>query len=135
MSSPKTNEIDPLLHPVQVAKLLSVSLSWLAKSRLRHWPALHQDRTRRAVRHVGRARIHPQPAAPIDERAVVMPGHRVAEDASRRRRGHLTDDRRRARIVVHRNTSVYIERDEVISSLGTDIAIYSGYILWDVFLN
>jgi len=30
----KTNEIDPLLHPVQVAKLLSVSLSWLAKSRL-----------------------------------------------------------------------------------------------------
>ena len=34
MSSPKTNEIDPLLHPLQVAKLLAVSLSWLAKSRL-----------------------------------------------------------------------------------------------------
>jgi len=30
----KTNEIDPLLHPAQVAKLLGVSLSWLAKSRL-----------------------------------------------------------------------------------------------------
>jgi predicted DNA-binding transcriptional regulator AlpA len=30
----KTNEIDPLLHPPQVAKLLSVSLSWLAKARL-----------------------------------------------------------------------------------------------------
>ena len=34
MSSPKTNEIDPLLHAVQVAELLGVSLSWLAKSRL-----------------------------------------------------------------------------------------------------
>jgi predicted DNA-binding transcriptional regulator AlpA len=30
----KTNEIDPLLHPAQVAKLLGVSSSWLAKSRL-----------------------------------------------------------------------------------------------------
>jgi predicted DNA-binding transcriptional regulator AlpA len=30
----KNNEIDPLLHPAQVAKLLSVSPSWLAKSRL-----------------------------------------------------------------------------------------------------
>ena len=35
MSAPaKTNELDPLLHPVQVAKLLGVSLSWLAKSRM-----------------------------------------------------------------------------------------------------
>jgi len=33
-TSAKTNELDPLLHPVQVAKLLGVSLSWLAKSRL-----------------------------------------------------------------------------------------------------
>jgi predicted DNA-binding transcriptional regulator AlpA len=30
----KTNDIDPLLHPAQVAKLLAVSPSWLAKSRL-----------------------------------------------------------------------------------------------------
>jgi predicted DNA-binding transcriptional regulator AlpA len=28
------NEVDPLLHPAQVAKLLAVSPSWLAKSRL-----------------------------------------------------------------------------------------------------
>ena len=34
MSAPVKQEIDPLLHPAQVAKLLSVSLSWLAKSRL-----------------------------------------------------------------------------------------------------
>jgi predicted DNA-binding transcriptional regulator AlpA len=35
MNAPgKTNEIDPLLHPPQVAKLLGVSQSWLAKSRL-----------------------------------------------------------------------------------------------------
>jgi predicted DNA-binding transcriptional regulator AlpA len=35
MTAPaKSNEIDPLLHPVQVAKLLAVSPSWLAKSRL-----------------------------------------------------------------------------------------------------
>jgi predicted DNA-binding transcriptional regulator AlpA len=35
MNAPvKTHEIDPLLHPVQVAKLLGVSPSWLAKSRL-----------------------------------------------------------------------------------------------------
>jgi predicted DNA-binding transcriptional regulator AlpA len=30
----KTNEIESLLHPAQVAKLLGVSNSWLAKSRL-----------------------------------------------------------------------------------------------------
>ena len=30
----KNTEIDPLLHPTHVAKLLGVSLSWLAKSRL-----------------------------------------------------------------------------------------------------
>jgi predicted DNA-binding transcriptional regulator AlpA len=35
MSAPaKNNEIDPLLHPAQVAKFLAVSPSWLAKSRL-----------------------------------------------------------------------------------------------------
>jgi len=35
MSAPvKTNEIDPLLPSAQVAKLLGVSTSWLAKSRL-----------------------------------------------------------------------------------------------------
>jgi predicted DNA-binding transcriptional regulator AlpA len=35
MSAPaKPNEIDPLLHPAQVAKLLGMSLSWLAKSRM-----------------------------------------------------------------------------------------------------
>ena len=28
------SDIDPLLHPTQVSKLLGVSLSWLAKSRL-----------------------------------------------------------------------------------------------------
>jgi predicted DNA-binding transcriptional regulator AlpA len=33
-SSAKSNDIDPLLHPVDVAKLLGVSPSWLAKSRL-----------------------------------------------------------------------------------------------------
>lgn len=31
----KTDEIDRLMHAVQVAKLLSVSSSWLAKSRLK----------------------------------------------------------------------------------------------------
>jgi predicted DNA-binding transcriptional regulator AlpA len=30
----KANDIDPLLHSAQVAKLLGVSPSWLAKSRL-----------------------------------------------------------------------------------------------------
>jgi predicted DNA-binding transcriptional regulator AlpA len=30
----KSNEIEPLLHPAHVAKLLNVSPSWLAKSRL-----------------------------------------------------------------------------------------------------
>jgi predicted DNA-binding transcriptional regulator AlpA len=35
MSAPaKSNEIDPLLDPPHVAKLLGVSKSWLAKSRL-----------------------------------------------------------------------------------------------------
>jgi predicted DNA-binding transcriptional regulator AlpA len=31
----KSNPIDPLLHPAEVAKLLKVSLSWLAKARMR----------------------------------------------------------------------------------------------------
>jgi predicted DNA-binding transcriptional regulator AlpA len=35
MSAPaKTNELDPLLHPARVAKILGVSSSWLAKSRM-----------------------------------------------------------------------------------------------------
>jgi predicted DNA-binding transcriptional regulator AlpA len=33
-STAKSNEIDALLQPVEVAKLLGVSPSWLAKSRL-----------------------------------------------------------------------------------------------------
>ena len=36
MNAPvKTNAIDPLLPPADVAKLLKVSLSWLAKARMR----------------------------------------------------------------------------------------------------
>lgn len=36
MNAPaKTNDLDPLLQPVRVAKILSVSLSWLAKARMR----------------------------------------------------------------------------------------------------
>ena len=30
----KASPIDPLLHPEEIAKLLNVSVSWLAKSRL-----------------------------------------------------------------------------------------------------
>ena len=33
-STAKSNEIEVLLHPAEVAKLLGVSASWLAKSRL-----------------------------------------------------------------------------------------------------
>jgi len=52
MSVPaKTFEIDPLLHPVQVAKLLGVSLSWLAKSRL-HGTGPRFVKIGRAVRYV-----------------------------------------------------------------------------------
>jgi predicted DNA-binding transcriptional regulator AlpA len=36
MSAPvKTNTTDPLLHSADVAKFLKVSLSWLAKARMR----------------------------------------------------------------------------------------------------
>ena len=35
MSAPtRASTIDPLLHPHDVAKILNVSLSWLAKARL-----------------------------------------------------------------------------------------------------
>ena len=70
MSAPaKTNEIDPLLHPAQVAKLLGVSLSWLAKSRL-NGTGPRFIKIGRAVRyaHVRRARVHPEPAADLDQR-------------------------------------------------------------------
>jgi hypothetical protein len=33
-ASTKTSTIDPLLHPKEAAKILNVSLSWLAKARL-----------------------------------------------------------------------------------------------------
>jgi hypothetical protein len=31
-------------------------------------------------------------------------------------------------IMVHRNTSIYIKRNEVIASLGTNVEVYAGYI-------
>jgi predicted DNA-binding transcriptional regulator AlpA len=34
-ASAKAGTIDPLLHPRDAAKMLNVSISWLAKSRLR----------------------------------------------------------------------------------------------------
>jgi hypothetical protein len=44
MSAPaNTNELDPLLHPVQVA--LGVSLSWLSKSRMNGPNRLKNRRT------------------------------------------------------------------------------------------
>ena len=46
-----TNEIDPLLHPVQVAKLLGVSSSWLAKSRMNGTGPRFVKIGRRAVRY------------------------------------------------------------------------------------
>jgi hypothetical protein len=67
MSAPaKSDEIDPLLHPAQVAKFLGVSLSWLAKSRLNGTG----PRFIRSTRAVGRARLHPEPATVVDGGAV-----------------------------------------------------------------
>jgi hypothetical protein len=65
--SAKTNEIDPLLHPAQVAKLLGASLSCLVKSRLTGTAAVHQDWARGSVRDVGGARVHPEPATQLHE--------------------------------------------------------------------
>jgi hypothetical protein len=64
----KNNEIDPLLHPAQVAKLLQrVALLVGQVPPHRHWPALHQDWPSVPLCHVCRARIHLEPAAPVDE--------------------------------------------------------------------
>jgi hypothetical protein len=49
-SNAKSNEIDVLLRPVEVAKLLGVSPSWLAKSRLSGTGARF-IKIRRAVRY------------------------------------------------------------------------------------
>jgi predicted DNA-binding transcriptional regulator AlpA len=52
MSAPvKTNDLDPLLHPPHVAKLLGVSVSWLAKSRLNGTGPRFTKIGRRAVRY------------------------------------------------------------------------------------
>jgi predicted DNA-binding transcriptional regulator AlpA len=55
MNAPtKASPIDPLLHPKEVAKLLSVSDSWLAKSRLTG-TGPHFVKIGRAVRYPGSA--------------------------------------------------------------------------------
>jgi hypothetical protein len=66
MSAPvKTNDFDPLLHPAQVAKLLGVSLSWLAKSRLNGTGPRFIKIGRCPIRSVRRARVHPEPPADL----------------------------------------------------------------------
>src|ERR1700730_7113739 len=92
----------------------------------RHRAAVHQDRARGPVRDVRRARIHPEPAAQLDQRAVIVmivtarKNARCAKLLSRLRLG--------ARINVHRYTSIYIKRNEVEQRLGTNITVYSRYI-------
>jgi hypothetical protein len=70
MSAPaKTPEIiDPLLYPAHVAKLLGLSLSWLAKSRL-NGTGPRFIKIGRAVRYAKfrRARIRPKPPAQLHE--------------------------------------------------------------------
>jgi hypothetical protein len=67
-------------------------------------------------------------AAPVDERAVGMP-------SSTQRKMYLEagsdspDLRLEAGIVVHRNTSVYININQVELRLGMNIEVYSGYML------
>ena len=68
MSAPaKGNDIDPLLHPAgrQAPRRLDVLAG--QEPAKRHRAALHQDWPCSAVRSVGSARIHSQPAARVDE--------------------------------------------------------------------
>jgi hypothetical protein len=69
MSAPaKTNELDPLLHPAQggqASRRLAVVVGQVPPER--HRTALHQGWARRPVRHVRRARVHPEPAAHLHE--------------------------------------------------------------------
>jgi hypothetical protein len=52
------NEIDPLLHPAQVAKLLAVSPLVGQVSPQRHWAPVHQDWARCPICYIRGARVH-----------------------------------------------------------------------------
>jgi hypothetical protein len=68
MNAPaKNNELDPLLHPAHVAKLLGVSHSWLAKSRLTGTGPRFIKLGRCPVRSVRCARVYPEQAANLHQ--------------------------------------------------------------------
>jgi hypothetical protein len=69
---PKPGSLNPLtvvlLTPTETAKRLQVSLSWLAKARMRRGrSALHQDRSFHSIQRIGAAALDESASAIVDQ--------------------------------------------------------------------
>ena len=62
--------------------------------------------------------------APVDKRAVEMAGVRLEEGALAGRNDLADVIDGQARMIVYRNTSIYIKKYAVVLRLGTYIAVY-----------
>jgi hypothetical protein len=110
---------DVLLESNEAAAFLKVSLSWLAKARMRgDGPAYVKGRPIHPLRGDRVDPVDEVAPAPVDERAVVAAGVGRGE-------GVLRGDRFGVGIMVHLNTLVYIKRNEVELRLGTNITVYA----------
>jgi hypothetical protein len=67
-------------------------------------------------------------AADVDERAVIMRALPTRNNLTRRRRQSSRVVGSAAGIIVHLDTSVYINRNEVEPRLGTNIEVYARSI-------
>ena len=127
MNAPaRASTIDPLLHPRDVARILNVSTSWLAKSRLSgNGPRF--VKIGRAVRYPEflSARIHQGTDAGIDQRAIADRVHRP-EGAGKWNENPAPS--KSSRIIIHFYTSIYIKKNCSITRLGMRIEVYAGYI-------
>ena len=133
ITQPKTPAAKPptaiptLMTPNEAAKILKVSLSWLAKARMRgdgppyirvgrsiryaEAALIQWMKSRQRCRRASSSRDRPEPRRVGSEQPLLQ-GHRPE-----------------AGIIVYLNTSVYINRNEVERRLGTYIEVYPRYIL------
>ena len=132
----KPTPIIVLLTANEAAKIFKVSLSWLAKARMRG-DGPPYIRVGRSIRYAEAALIQWMKSRQrlSTSRAVVVTRSAEREDVpeATNRLAEVID--REAGIIVHLYTSVYINRNEVELRLGTEYRSICGLYTIDVFLN